>query len=104
MIIGKTLYLRNKNINTMKDKIFEIVYTKLPYYCGDMDLSKDFSYDLAADSLDMIDIIFEVEKEFDITIHEDEIQKIETVGDLVRLAEKKITEKGCAKAAFGHEK
>ena len=77
------------NIITMKERIFEIIYEKFPSYDGDIDLLSDFSNDLAADSLDIIDVVFAVEKEFGITIHEEEINGLNTVGDLVRLVKRK---------------
>ena len=41
--------------------------------------------DLGADSLNIVEIIMEVETEFDIEIDDTEIDNIETVNDLVKL-------------------
>jgi acyl carrier protein len=43
--------------------------------------------DLGADSLDLTDIIVEVEKYFHITISDHRIEKVKTVGDLVNCVE-----------------
>lgn len=43
--------------------------------------------DLGADSLDVIDLAMSIEDEFDIEVPDDEIEKIKTVGDLVRFVE-----------------
>lgn len=40
--------------------------------------------DLGADSLDLVEIVMEVEDEFGIEINDEEAEKIETVGDIVR--------------------
>ena len=53
-------------------------------------MDANFSTDLNADSLDTVDLIMEFEKEFDITIPEEETQKIATVGDAVRFVENAI--------------
>lgn len=41
--------------------------------------------DLGADSLNIVEIVMEVETEFDIEIDDTEIDNIETVNDLVKL-------------------
>jgi len=40
--------------------------------------------DLGADSLDTVELIMELEKEFDINIPDDEAEKIQTVADAIR--------------------
>lgn len=50
----------------------------------------EFQGDLGMDSLDFVEIIMEVEKEFGITIYDDQATKVKYVGDLVRLVEKSI--------------
>lgn len=47
-----------------------------------------FTTDLGADSLDTVELIMEFEKEFKITIPDDEAQKIQTVGDAISYIEK----------------
>ena len=43
--------------------------------------------DLNADSLDAFDIIVEIEEEFDITVDEDVVENIKTVGDIINYLE-----------------
>lgn len=43
--------------------------------------------DLGADSLNVIDLAMSIEDEFDIEVPDDEIEKIKTVGDIVRFVE-----------------
>lgn len=47
--------------------------------------SADTFDDLYADSLDLIDITIECEKEFSYPIPDDKVQNLKTVGDLVNL-------------------
>ncbi len=42
--------------------------------------------DLGADSLDLIVLLHEIEDQFDITVTDEEAQKVLTVGDAVRMA------------------
>lgn len=47
--------------------------------------SEDTFDDLYVDSLDLIDIVIECEKEFGYPIRDDKVQNLKTVGDLVNL-------------------
>ena len=65
--------------------IKQIIANKL-----DIDISKvidsaNFAMDLYADSLDTVELIMEVEKEFGISIRDEDTQRIATVGDLINL-------------------
>ena len=46
-----------------------------------------FTNDLGADSLDTVELIMELEKEFDLTIPDEEAEKIVTVGDAIAFIE-----------------
>ena len=40
-----------------------------------------FAEDLDADSLDLVELVMELEEEFDITVEEEELQDLPTIGD-----------------------
>jgi acyl carrier protein len=44
---------------------------------------KSFQVDLGADSLDLVELIMDMEDEFDMSIPEEEAQKIQTIGDAI---------------------
>ncbi len=44
--------------------------------------------DLGADSLDIVELVMTIEDEFGVTVEEDDLQKIVTVGDIVNLIDK----------------
>lgn len=46
-----------------------------------------FTNDLGADSLDTVELIMEFEKEFNVTIPDDQAEKITTVGDAISYIE-----------------
>lgn len=46
-----------------------------------------FTTDLGADSLDTVELIMDLEKEFNITIPEDKAEEIKTVGDAIAFVE-----------------
>ena len=44
-----------------------------------------FAEDLDADSLDLVELVMELEEEFDITVEEEELQDLPTIGDALSL-------------------
>ena len=71
--------------------VFEKIRTIL---CEQFELDEDrvtmesnLISDLGADSLDVIDLAMSIEDEFDIEVPDDEIEKIKTVGDIVKFVE-----------------
>lgn len=49
-----------------------------------------FTNDLGADSLDTVELVMELEEEFDITIPDEVAEKIQTVGQLTEFIEKAV--------------
>ncbi len=49
-----------------------------------------FGDDLDADSLDLVELVMALEEEFDISVPEDELEGIETVGQAFELVTRKI--------------
>lgn len=52
-----------------------------------------FTDDLGFDSLDIIEMTMAVEFEFDIILEDEELERINTVGELVKLVEGKVNNK-----------
>lgn len=69
---------------TTFDKVKQIVADKLGVDAAKVTESAAFVNDLGADSLDVVEFVMEVEKEFDITIPDEEAAKLATVGDAVK--------------------
>lgn len=72
------------------DKVQAIIAEKLSVDAADVTLEKSFTNDLGADSLDTVELIMEFEKEFGISIPDDQAEKISTVGDAVKFIEENI--------------
>ena len=49
-----------------------------------------FAEDLDADSLDLVELVMELEEEFDITVEEEELQDLPTIGDAFKLISSKL--------------
>lgn len=72
---------------TTFEKVKEIVCDKLGVDASRVTEAASFVNDLGADSLDVVEFVMEVEKEFKITIPDDEATKLTTVGDAVKYIE-----------------
>lgn len=70
-------------MNEIEQKVKEIIVDKLGVEESKVTMDASFTADLNADSLDTVDLIMEFEKEFDITIPDEDTTKISTVGDAV---------------------
>ena len=70
-------------MSEIESKVKEIIVEKLGVEESEVTLEASFTNDLGADSLDTVELIMEFEKEFGITIPDDQAEKISTVGDAV---------------------
>ncbi len=76
-------------MSTTFEKVREVVASRLSIN----DLSKikeesSFIDDLGADSLDIVELVMQLEEEFGVDIPDDEADKITTIGDAVNYIEK----------------
>ena len=72
------------------DKVKEIIVDKLGVDESAVKLEASFIEDLGADSLDTVELVMELEEEFDINIPDDVAEKIQTVGQAVDHIEKAV--------------
>ena len=65
----------------------KIIVDKLGVEESEVVATASFTNDLGADSLDTVELIMEFEKEFGISIPDDQAEKIQTVGDAISYIE-----------------
>ena len=68
----------------IEQRVSAIIVEKLGVDEADISDDASFTNDLGADSLDTVELIMEFEKEFDMTIPDEDAEQIGTVGDAVR--------------------
>jgi len=73
--------------NDIEDTVKSIIVEKLGVDESDVTTDASFTNDLGADSLDTVELIMEFEKEFDLTIPDEEAEEIATVGDAIKYLE-----------------
>ena len=69
------------------DKIKEIIMEQLSVDEAMITMETNLMKDLEADSLDAVEIIMAIEEEYDIEIPDEEAEKFQLVGDLVKYVE-----------------
>ena len=74
----------------VKERVVSIIVDKLGVNPEDVVETASFTNDLGADSLDTVELIMEFEKEFNVTIPDDQAEKISTVGDALKYIEENI--------------
>lgn len=77
-----------KNVVSVKERVIEIVAEQLGVSKDQISPETSFVNDLGADSLDTVELVMELEEEFDINIPDDAAEKIQTVGQAIEYIEK----------------
>lgn len=68
----------------MFEKLRDLISDKLGVDSDDITMDTSFEDDLEADSIALFELVMAIEEEFDIEIDDEIIEKISTVGDIVK--------------------
>ena len=74
-------------MSEIASRVKAIIVDKVGVEESEVSTEASFTNDLGADSLDTVELIMEFEKEFGISIPDDQAEKIGTVGDAVSYIE-----------------
>ncbi len=67
----------------MPEKMKEIIAEQLSIDASEIELTSNFKEDLEADSLDLFELVMALEEEYDVEIPSEDLEKIETVEDII---------------------
>lgn len=70
-------------IEEVKDKVIKIVSEQMGVEKSEISMETHFVNDLNADSLDTVELVMEFEDEFELSIPDEEAEKIQTIGAAV---------------------
>ena len=79
-----------KFLMAVADQVKELISKQLNKPVNDITEDKELVKDLGADSLDLVEMLMNLEEEQGITISEEESVNIKTVGDIISLIEKTV--------------
>lgn len=71
------------NVQAIEQKVVEIISEQMGTDKSEITRETSFINDLNADSLDTVELVMEFEDEFDMSIPDEEAEKIQTVGAAV---------------------
>ncbi|MBM3410565.1 MAG: acyl carrier protein [Bacteroidetes bacterium] len=77
-------------MSDIASKVRSIIVEKLGVDENEVTLEASFTNDLGADSLDTVELIMEFEKEFNISIPDDQAESITTVGQAISYLESNV--------------
>lgn len=79
-------------MSEIASKVNKIIVDKLSVDESEVTPAASFTNDLGADSLDTVELIMEFEKEFNISIPDEQAEKITTVGEAISYLEENTKE------------
>ncbi len=89
-IINQTRIKAILNMSNIAERVNKIIIDKLGVDESEVTTEASFTNDLGADSLDTVELIMEFEKEFDLSIPDEQAENIQTVGQAVSYLESQI--------------
>ena len=72
------------------EKVRDILVDQLDVEEEKVTMDASITDDLGADSLDVVDLVMSLEEEFDVEIPDNQVEKLKTVGDIVRYIEDNV--------------
>ena len=79
-------------MSNIAERVTKIIIDKLGVDQSEVTMEASFTNDLGADSLDTVELIMEFEKEFDISIPDEQAENIQTVGQAVEYLSAEVPE------------
>ena len=78
---------------SVEERVINIVCENLAVNKEQVNRNTSFQEDMGADSLDIVELVMELEEEFEITIPDDKAEKIKTVGEAIDYIEREQQKK-----------
>ena len=77
-------------MTTVLERVTKVIVDRLGVEESEVTLEASFRDDLGADSLDVVELVMELEDEFEMEISDEDAEKIGTVGDAISYIEQHV--------------
>ena len=77
-------------MSSVFERVTKIVCNQMNVSEEQLSMETSFVNDLGADSLDTVELVMEIEDEFNVNVPDEDAEKIQTVGDAVKYIEEHI--------------
>jgi acyl carrier protein len=74
----------------IEEKVIQIVSEQMSVDKGEVARPTSFVNDLNADSLDTVELVMELEDEFNLSIPDEDAEKLKTVGEAIDYIQKRV--------------
>ncbi len=74
-------------MSELTEKVMDIVCKQLNVPKDKLTPETSFVNDLSADSLDLVELVMELEDQFGVSIPDEDAEKIQTIGDAIKYVE-----------------
>jgi len=78
-------------VRNIEEIVIEIVPEQMGVRKSDLTITTRFIEDLGADSLDTVELVMAFEEEFNVEVPDEDAEKLQTVGDVVKYIEEKTS-------------
>ena len=76
---------------SLEERVKNLICDQLAVEADKVTPTASFIEDLGADSLDIVELVMQMEEEFDLDIPDEDAEKMKTVGDVVKYISSKTT-------------
>ena len=83
-------YSKQEVMSTITERVTKIIADKLVIDASEVTAEANFKQDLGADSIDLVELIMEFEREFELSIPDEKAEEIQTVGNAIHFLEEAI--------------
>ena len=77
-------------MSNITERVTQIIADKLVIDTAEVTAEANFRQDLGADSIDLVELIMEFEREFELSIPDEKAEEIQTVGNAIQFLEEAI--------------
>jgi acyl carrier protein len=77
-------------MSNITERVTQIIADKLVIDASEVTKEANFKQDLGADSIDLVELIMEFEREFELSIPDEKAEEIQTVGNAIQFLEEAI--------------
>jgi acyl carrier protein len=78
-------------MSTITERVTKIIADKLVIDASEVTAEANFKQDLGADSIDLVELIMEFEREFELSIPDEKAEEIQTVGNAIHFLEEAVS-------------
>jgi len=83
VVVVQVFQCKGNNIMSVEENVLEVVSRLLKFEISDLSLETNLRKDLNADSIDSVEVIFELEDLYNITIEDEVAEELQTIGSIV---------------------